>query len=506
MKNKLLGLTATGYLLIAFVFLAVAPAQADDVDQKIKALEQKLSQLKEEQMELKKEAVAAEAKLPNFFYRPSAGATVEAADRAWSVNFAYEGNFFIYNALNGSPHRGNTVGDLFIRRSRPRMTFCLNNCFYEWGFIFNADTQLQVTEQNQWFDIHFEQINPWFPSLTIGDKTYPVGLPYVLRSSVASAQTELASDMLLDNQIDPTSDASRKAIGIYWADRPIPGAMLPGDFTLDLEFKSGGGIKGNVITDTDRKQFQGTFGVKPFVRSKNPWLEKLKAGGGIQIGSIDGRSVVQGRRLRLMTMERGSNRVTLLDANGIGGGLQRRVEAGVEWGYGPYLARVEGGWSKFSSGETALPLGPLGSRSDGFLGVSGRYWRIGHEIFLWSPKGFLTGSAAIPHSLQLGWAFERAEAECGTSLAAPLGCAGTGGGNVTGDFHRNYLINRDLSLWYFITRAIRVGAWWWWWDSAKTPRATQVQIGCRTNVNVLGTPNNKSCTWHTVNFGLQAAF
>ncbi len=501
MKDRLHGFIAMGALFFASFLLAALPVWGEGVDEQIKAVEQELTRLKAEQVELKKEAVAAEAKLPSFFYRPGAGATIEAGDRSWSMNFSYVVNYYIYNGINGSPHRGSTVGDMNLRRNWPTIIFCLNNCFYEWGFKFRSDTNFpQVTEQNQWFDVHFEQMNPMLPTFSIGDATSPVSFPYVARSYSSSAQIELASNMLPDSDAD---ELSRKSIGISWRDRPIGS----GDFTLDLEYKSGAGVNRNVITDTDRKQFQGTLGVRPFTRTKNPWLEKLKAGGGIQLDSIDGRSTLTNRRLRLTTTERGSNNVTLLDANGIGGGLHRRVEAGVEWGYGPYLARLEGGWSKFSSGETALPLGPVGSHSDGFLGVSGRYWRIGHEIFLWSPKGFLTGSVATPHSLQLGWAFERSDAECGTSLAAPRGCAGTGGGNVTGDFHRNYLINRDLELWYFITRAIRVGAWWWWWDSAKTPRATQVQIGCRTNVNAFtGTPNNKACTWHTVNVGLNANF
>jgi hypothetical protein len=257
------------------------------------------------------------------------------------------------------------------------------------------DTGQQVGEFNQWFDVHFEQMHPMFPTLSIGDRTPPVSFPYVARSSSSSAQIELASDMLSDVDAD---ELSRKSIGISWRDRPMPG--LPGDFTLDLEYKSGAGVSRNTITDTDRKQFQGTLGVRPFTRTKNRWLEKIKVGGGIQLDSIDGRSLLTNRRLRLRTMERGSNRVVLLDANGIGGGLHRRVEGGIEWGYGPYLARAEGGWRKFSSGDTATPLGP-GSRSDGFLGVSGRFWRIGHEIFLWSPKGILTGSSATPHSLQL---------------------------------------------------------------------------------------------------------
>ncbi len=495
MKNKLLSFAALSFLLIAFV-LAIAPVvRAGGVDDKIQALENELSQLKSQQMELKKDAVAAAAAMPTFTYRPGKGATIEAADKAFSVNFSYELNYFFYNATDGNDARGSTVMDMFLRRNRPRFEFCINNCFYDWGVYFQLDTLDQVKEQNQWLDIHFEQINPWFPTFTIGDRTSPVSFPYVARSSSGSAQIELASDMLSDSDEDTLS---RKALALFWSDRPIPGNLLPGLFTLSLEFKSGAGIKQNVVADTNHKQFQGTFGLKPFVRSKNPWLEKIKWGIGLQADSIDSRSCGQvaacggngqGRRLQIRTMERGTNRVTLWDTGTtIGDGTHHRLETGAEWGYGPYLVRGEGGVSRYASGKFNRGI-------DCCRGINGGYWRIGHELFLWSPKGLLTGSASTPHSLQLGWAFERSEADCGVGVDCSPGA---------GAFHQNHLTNRDLALWYFITPAIRTGIWWWWWNSANTPVGVQTQVGCKKNANA--TDPGKDCTWHTVNLALEASF
>ena len=42
MKNRLLGLAALGFLLSALVFVAALPALADNVDQKIQALESEI--------------------------------------------------------------------------------------------------------------------------------------------------------------------------------------------------------------------------------------------------------------------------------------------------------------------------------------------------------------------------------------------------------------------------------------------------------------------------------
>ncbi len=78
MKKRFLGL---GMLS---AFLLAAPALAQNVDQKIQALEQELLQLKEQQIELKKEATEAAAAMPSFSYRPGNGLNIEAADKSWS--------------------------------------------------------------------------------------------------------------------------------------------------------------------------------------------------------------------------------------------------------------------------------------------------------------------------------------------------------------------------------------------------------------------------------------
>ncbi|HXG52598.1 MAG TPA: hypothetical protein VNN77_14475, partial [candidate division Zixibacteria bacterium] len=68
MKARLFPFSAL-IALLALSSLAAAPARAQGVDDRIKALEQELGRLKAEQMELKKEATAAAAALPTFTYR-----------------------------------------------------------------------------------------------------------------------------------------------------------------------------------------------------------------------------------------------------------------------------------------------------------------------------------------------------------------------------------------------------------------------------------------------------
>ena len=87
MKKRFLGL---GMLS---AFLLAAPALAQNVDQKIQALEQELLQLKEQQIELKKEATEAAAAMPTFSYRPGNGLNIEAADKSWSFRATIETHF-----------------------------------------------------------------------------------------------------------------------------------------------------------------------------------------------------------------------------------------------------------------------------------------------------------------------------------------------------------------------------------------------------------------------------
>ncbi|HEX6173129.1 MAG TPA: hypothetical protein VF089_03875, partial [Candidatus Binatia bacterium] len=124
MKNRFIGL---GMLS---AFLLATPVLAQNVDDKIQALEQELMQLKEQQIELKKEATEAAAAMPSFSYRPGNGLNVEAADKAWSFRASLESHFRM-NFLSGRDEIGRTNGEIEGRRFRPSFFYCLNNCLWE---------------------------------------------------------------------------------------------------------------------------------------------------------------------------------------------------------------------------------------------------------------------------------------------------------------------------------------------------------------------------------------
>src|SRR5262245_4029793 len=137
MKQRFWGFGALGLLLTAML-LAAVPAGAQNVDEKIKALEQELTSLKSQQMELKKEATAAAAALPTFSYRPGNGLNIEAADKSWGINFSIEAHLrMLFEA--GQDQVGRTNGEIVLWSWRPYFFYCIDNCLYEIEMGFDMD-------------------------------------------------------------------------------------------------------------------------------------------------------------------------------------------------------------------------------------------------------------------------------------------------------------------------------------------------------------------------------
>ena len=83
---------------------------------------------------------------------------------------------------------------------------------------------------------------------------------------------------------------------------------------------------------------------------------------------------------------------------------------------------------------------------------------LGHDLFLWSPKGFLTGSSSTPGSILVGTHFERVDMSCTTgSLCSSIN---------SGDFHRIRVLLREWDIWYFIQPRMSVGLGVLWYDSS----------------------------------------
>jgi hypothetical protein len=201
---------------------------------------------------------------------------------------------------------------------------------------------------------------------------------------------------------------------------------------------------------------------------------------------VDGRALANGcSRYRVRDNARGNGRQTLFDTgnNTIGDGLHIEQGPGMVWSIGPYTLRA---MTLIQRSEDGAGSGPGSILGDTRGRKKGRVFLIGHDLFLWSPKGFLTGSASTTGSVLLGAHFERVDVSIGCNGNTGLDCA-TFGGHIP-EFHRNRILLREGDIWYFIAPRMSVGMNVLWYD------ASNLRIGPNQAAHNLGVcKNNGNC-------------
>jgi len=446
MAKKLLSFTASGFLLAAIV-LAASTVRAQNVDERIQALEQELSQLKEQQIELKKEATEAAAALPTFSYRPGDGMTIEAANKAWSFRTSFEAHMRMLFE-SGRSSVGRTNGEIMGRRFRMYNYYCLNNCLYEIEADLDLDgfgtgnaknstnSGTNSILQRGVVHFHLENLNPWLPTYSIGMdiSTSAAATRSRQGSSATGAQREYD---ITSRNIGPNTGRSGNGMTLTWDNRDLSGIGIPGRLTR-FQFGMANVSEGDdgLSSFTDRKDFTTYVGVQPFSRTKNKWIRGLLFEFGAWFcnnAGYEGNTDNGCSRMRLRDHGDAAKQ-TIYDtgSDSIGTGLYTTVSPGITWSVGPYRLRVMG---IFAQAEDHG--GTRGKkRAHDFL--------IGHDLYVWSPKGFLTGSSNTPGSILLGYHFERNDASC--ELSGPAGPCDINGGQ----FHRETLILNEWDLAYVI--------------------------------------------------------
>jgi len=202
---------------------------------------------------------------------------------------------------------------------------------------------------------------------------------------------------------------------------------------------------------TDRKDFNIYLSIQPFSEVKNKWLSGLTFEYGSWFCNVDNRANENGcSRYRIQDHGDGG-RQTLFDtgSNSIGDGLHRAHGPGIVYNVGPYTLRAMGSFQQ--SEDRGGTRGK--KRAHNFL--------IGHDLYLWSPKGFLTGSATTTNSILVGTHFERVDmsVDC-----VPFGCGAST--TLLGQFHRERVLLREWDLWYVIAPRMNVGLNVLWYDAS----------------------------------------
>jgi hypothetical protein len=449
--------------LLSAVLFAAAPAFAQSVDDKIKTLEQELSQLKTQQIELKKEATAAAAALPTFEYRPGNGLEIEAADKSWGIRFTVETHFRMLFE-SGRDQVGRTNGEIMGRRFRPGFIYCVNNCLWEIeatldldGFgTGNAKNATGTTGggilQRGAVTFNAQELHAWLPSVQFGMEVQNAFGASLARQGSGSVGAQMEYDLHTRNNGFNTGRAGQ-GIVLNWDDRSLSSIGIPGrigKFQLGMSAIAEG--DDGLSSFTDRKDFNTYLSVQPFSQVKNKWIRGLTFEGGAWFCNVDNRANENGcSRYRVQDHGDGG-RQTLFDtgADSIGDGLHMAWGTGVVYNVGPYTLRAMGAWQN-SDGDRGGTPGK--KRAHSFL--------IGHDLFTWSPKGFLTGSSSTAGSILLGTHFERVDMSVGCN-DVPAGCSG---GHL-GQFHRNRILLREADIWYFIAPRMSVGLGVLWYDAA----------------------------------------
>jgi len=438
--------------MLAAFLLAAGTARAQSVDDKIKSLEQELGKLKEQQVELKKDATAAAEALPTFSYRPGNGLNIEAADKSWGLRATIETHFRMY-FTEGQDQYERTNGEIEARRFRPAFFYCVDNCLWEIEAAFDKDGfGGNSLFQRAAVHFHAEDLNPWLPTIDFGaDVSTSAGGTIRQGSSATGSQADY--DLLSRNNGFNTGSSG---IGIVfnWDDRSLSGIGIPGRITrLQLAYATPGKGADNTFLFTDRRDFVGHFGIEPFSQVKNKWISGLRYEVGWFRCAVDDRAQAANscNRSRLREGENGANANTTLYDTGtlVGRGRQDYINTGLQWTVGPYRFRGMLGFNNYSGGNNAVNSAAL--RGD----PQGRVFLIGHDLFIWSPKGFLTGSASTPGSILLGQHFERNSMRCNN-------CPTINGGQ----FHRERVLLREWDLWYFVAPSMSVGANFRWYDAS----------------------------------------
>ena len=129
-----------------------------------------------------------------------------------------------------------------------------------------------------------------------------------------------------------------------------------------------------------------------------------------------------------------------------------------------------------------------GTNSDGFQRYAdsgattgrktGNMFLIGHELFLWSPKGFLTGSANTAGSILVGTRFERTDVACTTAALR---------NNQWREFHRDRFLLREWDMFYFVAPRMSMGASVLWYDASNL-RTGRTNAGENLSVFPVGCP------------------
>jgi hypothetical protein len=316
---------------------------------------------------------------------------------------------------------------------------------------------------------------------------------YLQGSSSTGAQMDY---LLLQRNAGNNTGRFGNGIGLNWDDKPLDWMGVPGRIrriNLVMATISEGDDGLSSFQDAGRN-FAAFIQVEPFAQLKSKWLEGLGFSMGGWFCNIDGKATSSNGcdTLQLRDNGDGGRQVLFTTGDNIGRGWVHALSPGMQWVVGPYrlrMAKMYMNWDTNGSDRGASP---------GVGHTWGRGWIIAHELFLWSPKGFLTGSPGTPGSVLFGWHFERNDVTCDKGG----GHGGQSCGVNTQEFQRSTVLLREWDLYYFLANQISIGITWAWYDASNLTPVARNNLGLGSKDN----PSNHGGDWLDINLNFRYRF
>ncbi len=365
---------AASAVAMAGLFVVAAPAGAAGTDERIKALEAELQQLKADQRRVEKEqsqvqadALAAKMKAPSIRYRNGRGLTFRAADRSWqfSMGAQVQAQMGFHPGLSDDSDLAQ--GTMGLRHMEHDTYFRLLNGLYEFGltgdFAFTRDNPNVKSER---FRIHLSRWSPHYPTVCVLVLCNGTQSPHTRVSSTGGATLERAP--AFDNRF---STFGGKGVGLTWSRVPVGNMRIQ---TLSLSYLSNGSMADDDYRDFSdgnrrKKGFVGGIVVDPFFKHKDMYAK------GIRVGFTFLNELPTGTRMRVRSRSR-FNRDTIFDQRGVG--KFTFVEPWIDWNAGPWHLGYT--WGLHTGENTAGDDTVINTHN------------IEVGVYVWGPKGFLSGS------------------------------------------------------------------------------------------------------------------
>jgi outer membrane murein-binding lipoprotein Lpp len=370
--RKLFG--AAGAVAMAGLLVVAAPAGAASTDERIKALEAELQQLKTDQQRVEKDqsqmqsdALAAKMKMPSIRYRNGRGLTFRGADRSWQFTMGAK----VQAQMALFPDRGDdselAQGGMALRHMENDTYFRLLNGLYEFGLTADFSGGRQAASvKSERFRINLNNFSPYYPKICVLLLCNGTQSPHNRVSSSGGATLERAP--AFDNRF---STFGGKGVGLTWERVPVGNMRVD---RLSLSYQSNGSMSNDNYYDFEQrsglKGFLVGAIVKPFAKHKDMYAK------GLRVGFTFVNELAENTRMRVRTRNRFA-RETVFDIRAVSGGYTY-VEPWIDWSGGPWHLGYT--WGRHD--------GENKGGADAVINTN----TIETGVYVWGPKGFLSGS------------------------------------------------------------------------------------------------------------------